>query len=51
MNESYTSVMLRSQYRQEFIYELFFAKIRLPYGQGTWPAWRLIGNCDPYHLS
>jgi beta-glucanase (GH16 family) len=39
MRENYTSAMLSSWSIQEFTYGKFAAKIRLPYGQGIWPAW------------
>ena len=51
MKESCTSAMLRSKHLQEFIFGIFSAKISLPYGQGMWPSWRLIGNGDPYNLT
>lgn len=49
--DAYTSAMLRSQYLQEYTFGVFAAKIRMPYGQGMWPAWWLIGNADAYNLT
>ncbi|CAF0872794.1 unnamed protein product [Adineta steineri] len=43
----YTSAMLSSVYLQQFTFGKFAAKIRLPYGQGLWPAWWLVGNASP----
>lgn len=39
-----TSAMLTSMHLVEFTYGIFAAKIRLPYGQGIWPAWWLLGD-------
>jgi beta-glucanase (GH16 family) len=51
MKENYTSAMLASVYLQEFTFGKWAAKIRLPYGQGMWPAWWLIGNAwEKYQL-
>ena len=50
LKEGYTSAMLTSQNLQEFTFGIFAAKIRLPYGQGMWPAWWLLGNGDKYNL-
>jgi beta-glucanase (GH16 family) len=44
MKENFTSGKVASWGRQEFTYGKFVAKIRLPYGQGIWPAWWIIGN-------
>jgi beta-glucanase (GH16 family) len=44
MKENYTSAMLNSAGLQEFTYGKFAAKIRMPYGQGMWPAWWLLVN-------
>ena len=44
MKENYTSAMLASAGLQEFTYGKFAAKIQMPYGQGMWPAWWLLGN-------
>ena len=49
--EALTSAMLRSEYLQEYTFGVFAAKIRMPYGQGMWPAWWLIGNADQYKLT
>jgi beta-glucanase (GH16 family) len=50
MKESTTSAMLQSQNIQEFTFGIWAAKIRLPYGQGMWPAWWLVGNGKNYGL-
>jgi beta-glucanase (GH16 family) len=51
MKENYTSGMLNSWKKQEFTYGKFAAKIRMPYGQGMWPAWWLVGNAyDAYYF-
>ncbi|CAF1005812.1 unnamed protein product [Adineta ricciae] len=42
--EGYTSAMLSSVGLREFTFGKFAAKICLPYGQGIWPAWWLLGN-------
>lgn len=44
MKENYTSAMLSSIGLVEFTYGKFAAKIRVPYGQGMWPAWWLLGD-------
>ncbi len=44
MKENFTSGRVASWGRQEFTYGKFVAKIRMPYGQGMWPAWWLVGN-------
>jgi beta-glucanase (GH16 family) len=48
--EAYTSAMLRGQNLQEFTFGVFAAKIRMPYGQGMWPAWWIVGNGQKYKL-
>jgi beta-glucanase (GH16 family) len=50
LKESCTSAMLRGQDLQEFTFGVFAAKIRLPYGQGMWPAWWMVGNAVKYKL-
>jgi len=50
LKEGYTSAMLHSQFLQEFTFGIFAAKIRLPYGQGMWPAWWMVGNALKYSL-
>ena len=50
LQEGLTSAMLHSQNLQEFTFGVWAAKIRLPYGQGMWPAWWLLGNADQYKL-
>jgi beta-glucanase (GH16 family) len=49
MKEGYTSARLNSRYLQGFTYGIFAAKIRLPYGQGIWPAFWLLGNGTSQH--
>jgi beta-glucanase (GH16 family) len=50
LKEGLTSSMLTSKDLQEFTFGTWAAKIRLPYGQGMWPAWWLLGNGDKYKL-
>lgn len=50
IKDGYTSGRLTSKNRQEFTFGIWAAKIRLPYGQGMWPAWWLLGNGDKYHF-
>ena len=40
----YTSVRLKTQGKFEQAYGRFEARIRLPYGQGMWPAFWLLGS-------
>lgn len=43
----YTSTRLKSQGRQEFLYGKIEARIKIPVGQGIWPAfWMLGANID-----
>ena len=49
--ESLTSAFLTTQNLQEYTFGVWAAKIRLPYGQGMWPAWWLVGNGKNYSLS
>ena len=51
MKEGYQSAMLSSMTLQEFTFGVWAAKIRLPHGQGMWPAWWLVGNGRNYSLS
>lgn len=51
MKEGYQSAMLRSQNLREFTFGVFASKIRMPYGQGMWPAWWLKGNGDKFNLT
>jgi beta-glucanase (GH16 family) len=51
MKEGYTSAMLSTLDVQEFALGVFAAKIRLPYGQGMWPAWWMVGDGDKYNLT
>lgn len=39
LKEGLTAAMLTSKSLQEFTFGTFAAKIRLPYGQGMWPAY------------
>jgi hypothetical protein len=50
MKEGNASAMLTSENLQEFTFGIWAAKIRLPYGQGMWPAWWLVGNGMKYGL-
>ena len=50
IKEACTSAMLRGQSLQEYTFGVFAAKIRMPYGQGMWPAWWLVGNANAYNL-
>jgi len=51
LKQGYTSAMLSSVNLQQFTFGKFAAKICLPYGQGVWPAWWLVGNAwDKYKL-
>jgi beta-glucanase (GH16 family) len=50
LKEGLTSAMLRSQDLQEYTFGVFAAKICMPYGQGIWPAWWMVGNGEKYHL-
>jgi beta-glucanase (GH16 family) len=50
LKEGLTSGMLASKNLQDFTFGVWAAKIRLPYGQGMWPAWWLLGNGDKYNL-
>lgn len=51
MKEGYTSARLNSRYIQAFTYGIFAANICLPYGQGIWPAFWLLGNgTDQYQV-
>jgi beta-glucanase (GH16 family) len=49
--KGYTSALLSSLNLQEFALGVFAAKIRLPYGQGIWPAWWMVGNGEKYNLT
>lgn len=40
----YTSARLKTQARFEQTYGRFEARLRLPYGQGIWPAFWMLGN-------
>ncbi len=41
---NYTSARLKSQNLQTFTYGYMEARIRMPYGQGIWPAFWMLGN-------
>lgn len=49
MKEDYKSARLNSRYLQAFTYGIFAANISLPYGQGIWPAFWLLGNGTDQH--
>ena len=40
---SYTSTRMKSQGKREFQYGRFEARVKLPYGQGIWPAFWTLG--------
>jgi len=40
---SYTSARLKTQGKREFQYGRFEARVKLPYGQGIWPAFWTLG--------
>lgn len=41
---AYTSSRLKTQGKQEFQYGRFEARVKLPYGQGIWPAFWTLGH-------
>jgi beta-glucanase (GH16 family) len=41
---NYTSARLKTQGKREFQYGRFEARLKLPYGQGIWPAFWTLGN-------
>jgi beta-glucanase (GH16 family) len=41
---SYTSSRLKTQGKKEFQYGRFEARVKLPYGQGIWPAFWTLGH-------
>jgi beta-glucanase (GH16 family) len=43
-NRNYTSARLKTQGRFEQMYGKFEARIKLPQGQGIWPAFWMLGN-------
>ena len=43
-NRSYTSARIKTQGKQFFKYGKIEARIKLPYGQGIWPAFWLLGE-------
>ncbi len=50
LKEGYTSAMCQCYNLQQLTFGTFVAKMRLPYGQGMWPAWWLLGNGNKYKL-
>jgi beta-glucanase (GH16 family) len=44
MNRNYTSARLESAGKFERAYGRFEARIKLPFGQGIWPAFWMLGN-------
>lgn len=44
----YTSARIRSRNRQEFLYGRIEARIKLPSGQGIWPAFWMLPTNSPY---
>jgi beta-glucanase (GH16 family) len=45
--QAYTSARINTKAKAEFMYGKVEARLRLPYGQGIWPAfWMLGGNID-----
>jgi beta-glucanase (GH16 family) len=41
---TYTSSRLKTQAKREFTYGRMEARLQLPYGQGIWPAYWMLGN-------
>lgn len=41
---SYTSARITTKDKQEFLYGRFEARIKIPLGQGIWPAFWMLGN-------
>lgn len=46
--KNYTSARLRSANLQEFLYGRIEARIKLPSGQGIWPAFWMLPTTSPY---
>ncbi len=44
----YTSARLRTKHRQEWTFGRFEARVKLPRGQGTWPAVWMLPTDSPY---
>jgi beta-glucanase (GH16 family) len=44
----YTSARLRTKNRQDFLYGKMAARIKLPQGQGIWPAFWMLPTDSPY---
>ena len=44
VTRSYTSARLKTQGKFEQAYGRFEARIKIPYGQGMWPAFWMLGN-------
>jgi hypothetical protein len=47
-SRSYTSAMLNSQTKADFLYGRLAARIKLPVGQGIWPAFWMMPTCSVY---
>jgi len=44
VTRDYTSARMKTQARFEQVYGRFEARIKIPYGQGLWPAFWMLGN-------
>ena len=42
--KNYTSARLKTQNKQSFLYGKLEARIKVPYGQGIWPAFWMLGD-------
>ncbi len=47
-SNNYTSARLRSQTKADFLYGRMAARIKLPVGQGIWPAFWMMPTCSVY---
>lgn len=47
-NKQYTSGRIRSYGKGDFTYGRFEARIKMPYGQGIWPAFWMLSTDEPY---
>lgn len=47
-SNNYTSARLRSQTKADFLYGKMAARIKLPVGQGIWPAFWMMPTCSVY---
>jgi beta-glucanase (GH16 family) len=45
---NYTSARMRTKYKGEWTYGRFEARMKLPYGQGLWPAFWMLPTDSPY---